>query len=68
MTPQADDQEKFSIRHNLGLQLLTLYLLLVIPILAGALAFDSFANKDLRQSSRSSPVNLERQPEYKHGG
>lgn len=58
MTPQAG--KKFSARHNLGFQLLALYLLFVIPVLAGALAFNSFAKKRLEQDVKAADLALAR--------
>jgi len=58
MTPQAG--KKFSARHNLGFQLLALYLLFVIPVLAGALAFNSFARKRLEQDVKAADLALAR--------
>jgi len=58
MTPQAG--KKFSARHNLGFQLLALYLLFVIPVLAGALAFNSFARERLEQDVKAADLALAR--------
>ncbi|RLC79045.1 MAG: hypothetical protein DRJ03_03080 [Chloroflexi bacterium] len=51
---------KFSIRRDLGLQLLALYLLLVVPVLAGALVFDSFAQARLEQDVKAADLALAR--------
>jgi signal transduction histidine kinase/HAMP domain-containing protein len=58
VTPQAG--RRFSARHNLGLQLLALYLLFVMPVLAGALAFNSFAGERLEQDVKAADLALAR--------
>lgn len=51
---------KFSARRDLGLQLLALYLLFVVPVLAGALVFDSFARERLEQDIKAADLALAR--------
>jgi len=51
---------KFSVRRDLGLQLLALYLLLVVPVLAGALVFDSFAQARLERDVKAADLALAR--------
>ena len=65
MTLKVSNQEKrrgakFSVRRDLGLQLFALYLLLVVPVLAGALVFDSFARERLEQDVKAADLALAR--------
>ncbi|MBE9471053.1 MAG: hypothetical protein IMY75_02955, partial [Chloroflexi bacterium] len=65
MTLKVGNQEKsrgakFSVRRDLGLQLFALYLLLVVPVLAGALVFDSFARERLEQDVKAADLALAR--------
>jgi len=65
MTLKVGNQEKsrgakFSARRDLGLQLFALYLLLVVPVLAGALVFDSFARERLEQDVKAADLALAR--------
>jgi signal transduction histidine kinase len=53
-------QRRFSIRRDLGLQLLALYLLFIVPILVGALAFDTFARERLEQDVKAADLALAR--------
>ena len=63
MTFKVGNQQKntrFSIRRDLGLQLLALYLLFVVPVLAGALVFDSFVKERLEQDVKAADLALAR--------
>jgi signal transduction histidine kinase len=66
MSLQAGHQEKktkrarFSARRDLRLQLLVLYLLFVIPVIASALAFDSFVTQRLERDGKAADLALAR--------
>jgi len=65
MALEIGSQEKsgeggFSVRRDLGLQLLALYLLLVVPVLAGALVFDFFVKERLEQDVKAADLALAR--------
>ncbi len=47
-----------SLRHNLGLQLLALYIMFIVPVLVGALVFDFFANQRLRHDVQAADLAL----------
>lgn len=51
---------KFSIRRDLGLQLLTLYLLFVGPVVLATLVFDRLASRQLEADVRASDLALAR--------
>ena len=60
MSRPGRSNRKFSVRRDLGLQLLALYLLLVVPVLAGALVFDSFVRERLEQDVKAADLALAR--------
>lgn len=51
---------RFAIRHDLGLQLLMLYVLFVAPMVVAALAFDSFTSRRLEAEIKANDLALAR--------
>ena len=51
---------RFSLRHDLGLQLLALYILFIGPVLIGALIFDMATRRNLEQDIQAQDLSLAR--------
>ncbi len=51
---------RFSLRHDLGLQLLALYILFIGPVLVGALVFDVATRRNLERDIQASDLSLAR--------
>jgi hypothetical protein len=49
-----------ALRHDLGVQVLALYLLLVIPVLTATLIFDRVAGQNIQAEVRTSDISLAR--------
>jgi hypothetical protein len=57
---EANQFRLLNLRHDLGVQLLALYLLLVIPVLTATLIFDRVAGQQIRAEVRASDLSLAR--------
>ncbi len=53
-------KSRFSLRRDLGLQLLALYILFIGPVLAGALVFDVATRRNLERDIQASDLSLAR--------
>jgi PAS domain S-box-containing protein len=53
-------KRKFSIRHDLGMQILTLYVLFVAPIVLAAIVFDYFTSRRLETEIKANDLALAR--------
>lgn len=58
--PHPDERKSwfFPLRHNLGLQLLALYIMFIGPVLVGALVFDYFTTQHLQSDVQAADLAL----------